>query len=443
MGFFDSFFGSQSRAIPAAAPEKTRNGFGAFAMSMNSKAYQRGDGSFKSSVEKGYEHNAIVFRCINEIASGAAAIKFKVFVGDEESPDHPLMKLLEHPNPLQSRVEYFQALYSYMLLSGNNFSLRVDVNEMPHELHILRPDRVDLEVNDTPIPLAYKYKLGGKVVAKYPVDQMNGRSVVKHIKLFHPMNDHLGMSPLSAAMMDIDHHNSIMRHNIALVENGARPSALLVFKPIDETGAPATMTDEQRQTLNRDLEQEFTGERNAGKPIVAEGDMHWQQMGISPKDMDFANSKNMAAKDIALCYGVPAQLIGLPDSMTYINVREARLSLYEETIIPHARRVESDLNEWLAPLYGDNVKIKYDFDAIPAMTERRRRRIENLIEVVQAGLMTINEAREELNMSSDMEGGDTLFMPQNFFPVDKALEMPDENSGSPEQEGRQAYGPKA
>ena len=83
--------------------------------------------------------------------------------------------------------------------------------------------------------------------------------------------------------------------------------------------------------------------------------------------------KNMSARDIAMCFGVPSQLVGIPDAQTYSNVQEARLALYEETIIPIARRIESDLNEYLAPLYNERVRIEYDIDSIPAMAERRRR----------------------------------------------------------------------
>ena len=57
-------------------------------------------------------------------------------------------------------------------------------------------------------------------------------------------------------------------------------------------------------------------------------------MGLSPRDMDFTSLKHMSAKDIALVFGVPSQIIGIPDSQTYSNFSEAKLALYNETIIP-------------------------------------------------------------------------------------------------------------
>jgi hypothetical protein len=124
----------------------------------------------------------------------------------------------------------------------------------------------------------------------------------------------------------------------------------------------------------------------------------------------------MAAKDIALCFGIPSQLIGIPDSQTYANVQEARLALYEETIIPLAKRIESDLNEWLAPSFGDDISIAYDIDSIPAMTERRRRIYENVTGAVREGIITRNEARERLGFEP-IKGGDEVFISANLFPL--------------------------
>ena len=109
--------------------------------------------------------------------------------------------------------------------------------------------------------------------------------------------------------------------------------------------------------------------------------------------MDFIELKNMASRDIALCFGVPSQLVGVPDNQTYSNVAEARLALYEETIIPLAKRIESDINEYLTPYYSEQLEIKYDIDSIPAMAERRKRIYENVVQAVRECINTRNEAR--------------------------------------------------
>ena len=188
------------------------------------------------------------------------------------------------------------------------------------------------------------------------------------------------------------------------------------------------------------LELLYSGTNNSGKPILLEGDFDWKEMGMSPRDMDFLQNKNMAAKDIALCFGVPSQLIGIPDSQTYSNLQEARLAMYEETIIPLAMRVCNDLNEWLSPSYGDNIRIDYDYDAIPAMVERRRRVYENVTSAVREGIITRNEARERLGLSP-INGGDDVFIAANLFPLGSPI-VPPANGNDAKKDAEIAYGQK-
>ena len=406
-------------------------------LSVNSNYHYRAD-NYDAYADEGYRKNAIVYRCVNEIANGAACIPFKLFQGDDELDKHPLLSLLRRPNPTQAGVEYFQAVYSYLLLSGNNYAIRSDVSGEVRELYLLRPDRVKIKPSKTATPESYEYILGGRVVKSYEADPVTGESEVKHMKLYNPLDDYYGLSPLMAAAVDIDNHNAINKHNISLLNNGARPSGAIVFKPQSDRGLPIQLTDGQRQSLKDDLDVKYTGAANAGKPLLLEGDFDWREMGLSPKDMDFLQQRNMAAKDIALCFGVPSQLIGIPDAQTYANVQEARLALYEETIMPLARRVQSDLNEWLSPVYGDEIRIEYDFEAVPAMVERRRRVYENVTQAVREGIISRNEARERLGLEP-IQGGDDVYIAANLFPLGSTEAEPTQGQEA-EQDAEKAYG---
>ena len=406
-------------------------------LNVNASSHYRRD-NYDAYADEGYRKNAIVYRCINEIANGAACVPFKLFQGDNELDQHPLLSLLRRPNPTQAGVEYFQAVYSYLLLSGNNYAIRSDVNGEVRELYLLRPDRVRVKPSKTATPEAYQYVIGGKVLKTYDADPITGESEVKHMKLYNPLDDYYGLSPLMAAATDIDNHNAINTHNISLLRNGARPSGAIVFKPANDRGLPIQLTDGQRQQLKDDLNVKYTGASNAGRPLLLEGDFDWREMGLSPKDMDFLQQRNMAAKDIALCFGVPSQLIGIPDAQTYANVQEARLALYEETIMPLARRVESDLNEWLSPMYGEDIRIEYDFEAVPAMTERRRRVYENVTAAVREGIISRNEARERLGLEP-IDGGDDVYIAANLFPLGTP-ETPPAQGEQAEEDAKNAYG---
>jgi HK97 family phage portal protein len=350
-----------------------------------------------------------------------------VKTGDTVLDETPLHNLLDRPNPLQSYSEFFNSLYSYLLLSGNSYILKVGPeNQPPQELHLLRPDRIVIKGGNKYIPERYDYMINGRVEESYPVDQENGSSEIKHIKLWNPLDDYYGCSPIGAAAVEIDQHNLASKHNVNLLNNGARPSGAVVFKPKDDQGFSVNLTESQRQQLLTDLNNRFSGTSNAGRPLLLEGDFDWKEMGLSPKDMDFINLKHMSATDIALCFGVPSQLVGVPDSQTYSNVAEARLALYEETIIPYLRKVASDLNEWLVPMFGENIDFEFNIDDIPALSERRRLIYANVTNAVAQGIITRNEARERLGLSP-VEGGNELYISANLFPLGSEPLPPPDN----------------
>lgn len=124
-------------------------------------------------------------------------------------------------------------------------------------------------------------------------------------------------------------HQQSSYWNHLLLQNGARPSGALIVK--DSNGY---LSDEQFERLQTQLSEKFSGNSNAGKPLLLEGGLGWQEMSINPKDMDFIESKNSAAREIALAFGVPPQLLGINGDNTYSNMQEARLALWEETLIP-------------------------------------------------------------------------------------------------------------
>lgn len=381
---------------------------------------------YQDLAKEGYLKNAIVYRCVNEISKGASAVPFVLKAGDQIIEQHPLIDLLNRPNPLQSYSEFFNSLFGYVLLSGNAYILKVgsDLGK-PKELHLLRPDRINIKGSGNPIPEKYEYVIGGSIQNTYMVDQENGFSELKHVKLWNPLDDYYGLSPMSAAAVEVDQFNMSSKHNVNLLSNGARPSGAVIFKPQDDAGFAVNLSESQRQQLLTDLNNRFSGAGNAGRPMLLEGDFDWKEMGLSPKDMDFHRLKNMATTDIALCFGVPSQLVGVPDSQTYSNVAEARLALYEETIIPHLRKMSSDLNEWLVPLFDDRLTLEFDIDSIPALAERKKKTYENVTSAVREGIMTRNEARKIIGLET-VEGADDLYVSANLFPIsDEGVDKPE------------------
>lgn len=329
---------------------------------------------YERFADEGYIRNVIAHRAVTLVAEAAANVPWVLFDmrGGEARRihGHPALKLLAQPNPSQGGVELFQSLYSYRLISGNAYLQAAGPKEgPPRELYTLRPDRVSVIAGHDGLPAGYRYTLGDRYT-DFPLDRLPGRGRVLHLKAFHPLNDWYGLSPIEAAAYSIDQHNQSGAWNQALLQNGARPSGALVVKP-GETGGGDTLSEEQYHRIRQQMDEQFSGAANAGRPLLLEGGLDWREMSLSPREMDFIEAKNSAARDIALAFGVPPQMLGIPGDNTYANLAEARLALWEQTVLPLVDNVCGALNNWLLPHYGEGLELRFDTDTISALASRR------------------------------------------------------------------------
>jgi len=322
---------------------------------------------YEQFADEAYVKNVIAHRCIGMVASGASSIKWKLTKNGKEITKHPLLKLLSRPNPTSGGAEFFETVYSYKLIAGNAYILAVSPNNEPKELYTLRPDMVQVIAGKQGIPLGYRYT-DGKNHRDYMLDSITGKCAILHLKAFHPLDNWYGLSSIESAAYSIDQHNQAGAWNQALLQNGARPSGALVVK---QGEGMDNLSDEQYNRLKNQIDDQYSGASNAGRPILLEGGLDWKEMSLSPKDMDFMNIKNSSARDIALAFGVPPQLLGIPGDNTYSNMAEARLSLWEQTILPFMDNVTDAINNWIVPSFDENLKLEYDKDGISALAPRR------------------------------------------------------------------------
>ncbi len=359
------------------------------------------DRNFEVFAREGYIRNVITYKCVSMLARSASSVPIMVYdkTTNKRIEDHPIEKLLQNPNPTQSRSEFFESLYSYKLISGNSYIQAILLDKInfknPKELFILRPDRITLIASDiSNIPMAYKYKVNSHETTFY-VDTLTGKSEILHLKSFNPVNDWYGLSPIEAAGYSIDQHNEASKWNKSMLQNGARPIGALVVKSNNDDSA--FLTDEQFSRLKTQLNEEFSGYENAGKPLLLEGGLEWKEMSLTPMDMDFLNTKYSCARDIALAFGVPSQLLGIPGDNTYSNLTEARLSMWEETIIPMIDNVINSLNKWLVPMFDDfnNIGLYYEKDKITALSSRQE---SYWNKIANATFLKDNEKKELLDL---------------------------------------------
>jgi len=319
-----------------------------------------------SLTRAGFTGNPVGFRAVKMIAEAASALPLVCQDQDRRYDVHPVLALIGRPNGAQGKAELFEALFAQVLLSGDGYLEAVggDVG-LPYELHVLRSDRMSIVPGADGWPVAYEYTVGAK---KHRFAVGEGASPICHVKNFHPQDDHYGFSPMQAAASAVDVHNSASRWSKALLDNAARPSGAIIYKGSDGQGMLAA---DQYDRLLSEMESHHQGAANAGRPMLLEGGLDWKPMGFSPSDMEFQKTKESAAREIALAFGVPPMLMGIPGDATYANYAEANRAFYRLTVLPLATRVAASVSHWLGEFAGEPVELRPDLDQVPALAVER------------------------------------------------------------------------
>lgn len=354
--------------------------------------------NIENFAEEGYMRNAIAFRCIQMIAQAGSFVPLLLQgKAAKEIDDHPLIDLLNRPAPNTTGVELFERLFTYLKIAGNAYVEGVGVTSRkapPRELYSLRPDRMKIIAGRDAVPQAFEYEANGRKV-DWQVDPITGECRVLHLKLFHPIDDWYGLSALEPAAFGVDRHNEAGAHNMAVLQNGAVPSGALAFKPVVIDGSAQSAPGEIIQAAEKKLEERHQGARNSGRPFVFGGNVEWLTFGQSMEQLQLTESKLDAARDICIAMGVPHILL-VPGQSTYNNNREAKLALYEETVLPLLQWIVDHFNVWLTPQFGDGLKLIIDFDAIDALSLRREEKRKTYVELYDKRLVSRAEVREGL-----------------------------------------------
>ncbi|MEO1649069.1 MAG: phage portal protein [Pseudomonadota bacterium] len=338
---------------------------------------------YSHAVRESFLANPIAQRAVRIVAEGIAQAPLA-------TTDPKLTTLVAATSAGQPLIE---TLAAHLLLHGNGYVQIVkDAAGAPIELYALRPDRIRILTDDKGWPCAADYSVAGDK-RRIAFEDEDGWPNLIQIKAMHPLEDHYGASALAAAHQAVKVHNAASAWNRTLLDNAARPSGALVY----EAGDGAGLTTDQFERLKSELASAFSGPINAGRPLLLDGGLKWQSLALSPADMDFAALKSAAAREIALAFGVPPMLLGLPGDNTYSNYREANRALWRLTLLPLTAKLLAALQEGLSPWFSD-AGLSVDLDRVPALSEDRERLWK---QVSDADFLTRNEKRQLLGFAPD------------------------------------------
>ena len=344
---------------------------------------------YRSAVRHAFLDNPVAQRAVRIVAEGVGNAPLA-----DTAPE--IVALLRST---QDGGTLMETLAAHLLLHGNAFvQIGRGAGNKPASLFALRPERVSVIQGEDGWPVAYRYRVGD-MVRDLPVEDAEGWPTVIHLKAFHPADDHYGAGCLSAAEQAVAIHNEAGNWNLALLENAARPSGALVY---DNGSDTAGLTADQFERLKAELASAYQGGGNAGRPMLLEGGLKWQSLSLSPADMDFAELKAAAARDIALAFGVPPMLLGLPGDNTYSNYREANRALWRLTLLPLAGKILDGLSQGLSPWFP-GAALSVDLDRVPALSEDREKL---WAQVSGADFLSAQEKRAMLGLAPAQPTGD-------------------------------------
>lgn len=401
-----------------------------------------------SYITEGYRKNATIYSLVNIITKAATTIPFQVYEIQNnndykrykaitsgtfdsnvmhkaellknrslvELDSTPLHELLDRPNPTQSYASFMTELIAFGKLTGNRYIYGIgpetgaNANKYT-ELYVMPSQIMEIVSGGIMQPVS-KYKIEYNGTYEIPAE------AICHIKDFNPYYDgtgsHLyGQSPLRAGLRMLTTNNEAVQTGVKYLQNQTARGLLMA-----EEG---DINEVQAQQLKDKFRQQFQGANNAGDVIITPKKLSWVNFGLNAADVSLIEQYNASIKDLCNIYNVPVQLLNNTDSSTYNNMKEAKKALYQNAVIPELVKVRDELNRWLAPQYGPNICIEFDFSMIPELSEDADKVVDQLS---KAWWITPNEKREMMSFGIDEENEqlNDYFVPANLIPM-KAAEM--------------------
>ncbi len=339
-------------------------------------------------------NNPIAYRCMDMICSSVASLyivleRFNQCGRYRLNCKHPIIDVMAHPNMYMSGHEFLYGITKSLMEYGNAFVRVVrDSDGVPTELYSLPANQVEITFNKRNYPDSYKYQAGGKTHV-FKIHPISGQCDITHIKNGSSSNIFLGQGALQIAAPAIRQYNAISEWNHSYIENGAKPSGMLIME------GGKNLSEEQYQRVKHQIETSFTGASNAGRPMLLEGGLKWQEMkNASHAETCYVENIRIQTRNIAIAFGVPPSLIST-DEAKYSNFLESKVAFLERTVLPIADNILGHLSRCFEGLFDDDLTITYDKSKIGEFSEQKYKLLEY---IKNADFMTREEKRDLFNL---------------------------------------------
>jgi HK97 family phage portal protein len=357
------------------------------------------------AINHGYKINGTVYACIHAIATAAASIPWEAYKKTgykkwEVVEDHPIALLLEQPNPFMSRKEFIERITIHLFLGGNAVMTKVKGGGQVTELWTLPPDAIKIQPSRKGFIERYVYERDGITMSFDPKDVMHGKFV-------DPSNQYWGMSPLQAGARVVDTDTEATTWNKISMENRAVTNGVFSFEH--------PLTTAQWEQAREMIKEQHSGIYNAHAPWILGAGAKWEQMSLTPQEMDFIESRKLSREEICSIFGVPPVMIGIFENATLANIETARKIFWQDTIIPFLDLLKGVFNLQLMPDFDPALYVDYDLTGVEALQENWNDKINNAKALWGMGV-PFNQINQRLELGfDDIETGETSYLPTSVI----------------------------
>ena len=451
MGLTDFFKKSVNKPLAMSDPSIMALNKMLYNFVLKSAVYQ--SDSPQGYIDQGYMLNADVYSIIKRISKTAASCPFILHeikskseatkyqamsrMGNQKThelnkirnkaftqvTDAPIMNVLANPNPNQSAYEFWEIYLGFKLLLGNGYIYGAGPDagnnaKQFQELYILPAHLMQIVCGGIMEPVeGYKMMYRGST-QELPADRvMHGKNWTPDYS--GPASHLYGLSPLRAASQVLGMSNDAVTASAKMFTNMGAQGVLY----IDNAGS--AMTKEQVALLSDSYNDKYGGPNKAGTPIITSTKMGWQQIGMSPVDLNIIESQKMSQRQLCNIFGMSSSLLNDPDNKTFNNMEQAKKELITNAVLPELVSLRDDLNRWLLPAYNKTGKLYLDFDisVFPEMAEDLGTMATTLSKCYW---LTTNEKRSSYGLEPIVDPIlDKILIPNNLMQVDDLNSVPE------------------
>ena len=305
---------------------------------------------------------------------------------------HPAQQLLDRVNPWYTKGDLWRATEIYLCLWGSAFWALERGENGQWEIWPLRPDRVSVVPDSRQYIRGFTY-MGRNGPVAYTPDE------ILWMRYFNPLEEFAGLSPVAPVRMAVHMGKDGLRFNRNFLRNSAQPDFVLLTNE--------TMTDSEIEEFYSRWEARYRGPGNAHRPAIASFVRDIKTLGFSQRDMDFIQGLRGSLEEVSRTYGVPKPLLSDLERATFANINAAERIFWRNTILPEMRFFEEQLTRMLLPRLGyPDLEAAFDLTNIEVLREDENSRVSREAQLLDRGVLTINEVRRSRNLPN-VPWGDT------------------------------------